>query len=125
MKLKDRLVIMDNRNSLIKEAPVINRTNHFLATPPYVLVVMLLTVIANVFSAELVVYTFFALVAIYTCLLGNDLLPLMPLFIGGYLAPSVENNPGRNEVSVFSGYSGIYLACLSVCSFYTLYCGHF
>ena len=115
MKLKDRLVIMDNRNSLIKEAPVINRTNHFLATPPYVLVVMLLTVIANVFSAELVVYTFFALVAIYTCLLGNDLLPLMPLFIGGYLAPSVENNPGRNEVSVFSGYSGIYLACLSVC----------
>ncbi len=96
-----------------REHPTINRINRFLASPPYIILVMLLTAAANCFSLELLVYTVFAAIAVFTCLAGNDVLPLMPLFICGYLVPSAANNPGRNEASVFSGAGGIYLACLA------------
>lgn len=93
--------------------PTINRINRFLASPPYIIAVMLLTIAANCFSLELPVYTVFALVAVFTCLAGSDLMPLMPLIICCYLVPSAANNPGRNEASVFSGMQGIYLSCLA------------
>lgn len=95
------------------EHPTINRINRFLISPPYIILVMLLTVAANCFSLELPVYTVFAGIAVFTCLAGNDLLPLMPLVICSYLVPSATNNPGRNEASVFSGAGGIYIACLA------------
>ena len=79
---------MDYYRPLKNVSPVINRINRFLASPLYIVTVMLLTVIANIFSAELVVYSLFAAVFAYTCLLGHDMLPLMPLFICCYLAPS-------------------------------------
>lgn len=93
-------------------ASVIDRINRFLATPPFVVALMLLTGAANIFSMELAAYTIFAAVTVYTCLWGHDLLALTPLFICCYLTPSAGNNPGRNEQSVFSGASGIYLVCL-------------
>lgn len=94
------------------EHPTVNGINRFLNTPRYVVGVMILCAAANLLSLELPVYTLYALAAAYTCLLGRDLLPLMPLFICSYLAPSAANNPGRNGTSVFSGASGIYIACL-------------
>ena len=93
--------------------PLINRINHFLALPHYIVAVMFLTGAANLFHLELPVYALFAATAIFICCFGNDLLPLMPLFIGGYLAPSGANNPGRNEASVFSGSSGLFLLFLA------------
>lgn len=97
-----------------REHPTINRINRFLASPTYIILLMLLTVVANCFSLELPVYTVFAAIAVFTCLAGSDVLPLMPLFICSYLVPSAANNPGRNEASAFSGVGGIYLACLAV-----------
>ena len=97
----------------LEEHPTVNRINRFLASPPYIVAVMLLTAASNLLGLELVVYTLIALTAVYVCLLGTDILPLMPLFICCYLAPSTMNNPGRNEASVFSGATGIYLACLA------------
>ena len=94
--------------------PIHNRIHRFLASPPYIIAVMLLTAAANMFSLELLTYSIFVLIAVYVCLSGSDLLPLMPLFIACYLTPSRGNNPGRNETSVFSGIGGIYLACLAV-----------
>ena len=96
-----------------KTHPLVNRINSFLTTPRYIIAVMFLTGLANLFHMELPVYTVFSAIVIFTCCFGNDLLPLMPLFVGGYLAPSGMNNPGRNETSVFSGASGIYIVCLA------------
>lgn len=91
---------------------ITNRINRFLSTPLFVIALMLVTGAANIFSLELAAYTVFAAVAVYTCFFGDDLLALTPLFVCCYLTPSTGNNPGRNERSVFSGASGIYLACL-------------
>lgn len=90
------------------------RLNRFLATPYYILAVTALTLVANTLSLELPVYTLFALVAIYTAVLGDDLLPLTPLFLFCYITPSIDNNPGRNAQSVFSGKSGVYIAILGI-----------
>ncbi len=94
--------------------PAINRINRFLTTPQYIIAIMLLTAVGNCFCLELPVYTVFAAAAVFTCLFGNDVLPLMPLIVCGYLVPGAANNPGRNEASVFSGADGMYLTCLSV-----------
>ncbi|MBE6933978.1 MAG: hypothetical protein E7462_02850 [Ruminococcaceae bacterium] len=80
--------------------------NDFLYKPAYFLLVGLLTVFANVFGAELFTYTCFVLIAIYLCVFGRDLLPIMPLVICSYIAPSRGNNPGRNTASVFSFENG-------------------
>lgn len=97
----------------LREHPTINQINRFLATPHYIVAVMALTAAANLLGLELIAYTLMALTAVYTCLLGADLLPLMPLFVCCYLAPGAENNPGRSDATIFSGASGIYLACLA------------
>ena len=89
-----------------------NRIDRFLATPRYIIAVMLLTLLCNTLSLELPVYTLFTAVAVYTLVWGADVLPLMPIFLCAYIAPSVSNNPGRSETSVFFGGSGIYLGCL-------------
>ena len=91
-----------------------NRMNRFLATPYYILAVMVLSLAAHLLSLETVVYTVFALVAIYTAVLGTDLLPLTPLFLFCYITPSIDNNPGKNAQSVFSGKSGMYIAILGI-----------
>lgn len=94
--------------------PVINRINRFLVKPQYIAIVSVLTVLSNLFGLELPVYTLFCALTVYVCLLGQDLLALMPLLVCCYLAPSVGNNPGRNEASLFSAAGGgLYLMCLA------------
>ncbi len=98
----------------LSHCSVCQAVNNFLSTPGYIAFVGVLTVISSLFSAELVVYTCFVLCGIYLSLCGKDYLPLVPLVVCCYIAPSVANNPGRNETSVFFGqYSGIYLLCLA------------
>lgn len=92
---------------------VINRINVFLATPHYIALLMLLTAAANLLELELPMYSLIAALAVYTCFCGEDLLPLMPLWIAGYVTPSRINTPGRNPESVFFGASGVYIACLA------------
>lgn len=89
--------------------------NRFLTTPAYIMLIMLLTVLSNAFGLELVVYSLFIFTFAYVCILGDDLLPVIPLVICSYIAPSVGNNPGRSEGSVFFPKNGgIYLLCLAV-----------
>ncbi|MBR4864038.1 MAG: O-antigen ligase family protein [Oscillospiraceae bacterium] len=80
--------------------------------PQYIAFVCLFALISNTLAAEPMVYTIYALLTAYVCIHGSDLLPLMPVFACCYIAPSVHNNPGRNEVSVFAGSSGVYMAVL-------------
>lgn len=89
------------------------KLNYFLTTPLYISAIMLLTALSNLLSLELVTYTVFALLFAYICVLGTDLLGLIPVVICCYIAPSVSNNPGRSDQSVFAGTSGIYLGCLA------------
>ncbi len=88
------------------------RVNRFLESPQYITLVCLLALLSNMFALEIVVYALYALLTVYICILGRDLLPLMPVFICCYIAPSVTNNPGRNPDSVFSGFGGVYMAVL-------------
>ena len=87
--------------------------DQFLRTPSYIVTVMLLAALSNLFGWELPVYTVFIAVGIYACLWGKDLLPLIPLFLSAYIAPSMHNNPGRNPDSVFALHRyGIYFGFL-------------
>lgn len=60
-------------------------------------------------------YTVAVLVVLFTCVLGEDLLPVMPLLVLCYIAPSAANNPGRNGESIFDPqHGGVYMIALVV-----------
>lgn len=95
------------QKSQLNNSPLTQRVNRFLATPQYILLVMLLAAVSNLFSLELAVYGLYAAFVVYICLFGADLLPLIPIVICCYAAPSARNNPGREETSVFfAGHGG-------------------
>ena len=80
--------------------------DRWLRSPWYVPALALLTVISNLLRLDLGIYTLFMALGIWICLFGSDLLPLMPIFILCYVAPSRENNPGRYPESVFYPQNG-------------------
>lgn len=87
----------------------------FLYSPAFFLLIGGLTVLSNVFCQELFVYTCFILIAGYIILRGRDLLPLMPMFICGYISFSSGNNPAFNENNIFSfAGHGLYLLVMIV-----------
>ena len=68
-------------NTLLSENhTVINQINRFMRSPAYILCVMLLTALANLFSLELVTYSAYALLIAYICIFGTDFLPILPIF---------------------------------------------
>lgn len=105
--------------------PLVQKIDKFLYSPAYLLLIGILTVLSNVFCMELYVYPCFIFIGIYICLLGRDLLPLLPIFACGYISPSSGNNPGHNEATIFSlAGGGLFLAVLlfilAVCLVYRL-----
>lgn len=94
----------------------VTKLNDFMRTPGYVIALSVLTVICNLLALELVLYTIFILTAIFTALRGSDFLPIMPLVVLSYIAPSPSNNPGSasNKGSIFLPRNGgIYLIVLA------------
>lgn len=88
----------------------------FLRSPLYIVSLGLLTVISNLLGLDILLYSLFVLVMIGVCLFGDDLLPLMPMAVLCYIAPSAHNNPGHadNTGSIFyPGNGGIYLLILA------------
>ena len=86
----------------------------YLASPQFILQVMLITALAHTLALELLAYAFFVGVAVYVCRRGEDLLPLMPLVVASYILPSSGNNPGKWEASVFApGHGGVCIALLA------------
>lgn len=81
--------------------PWINQLNRFLYSPQYMVLVAALTLISNVFGGEMIAYSIIIAIGIYTILFCRDFLPTMPLFVCGYITPSVANNPGKNSASIF------------------------
>ncbi len=108
-----------------QEQSLIQRINVLLYRPAYLVLIGGLTMLSNIFSLELFVYTIFIIIGAYICLFARDLLPLLPLFICGYISPSINNNPGINDDSLFSlSESGLYLCILllgvAICLVYRL-----
>jgi hypothetical protein len=96
--------------SRLRSSSAVQAIDRFLRTPWYVALVGLAVVLCYLFSLELAVYTAFVVTGLYLSLMGQDFLPLMPLVIGCYIAPSFSNNPGRQTESVFyPGNGGIFL----------------
>lgn len=92
---------------------LLQKLNQLMTTPGYIMLIMALTALSNILGLELPVYTAFVAIFAYICLFGKDLLPVIPMLICCYLAPSATNNPGRNPDSVFSAdSSGIYFIVL-------------
>ena len=99
----------------LRNNSIINRINGFLTTPTYIMILSALCLASSLFSLETPVYIIFVLVAVYCCAFGEDLLPVAPLLVLCYIAPSAANNPGRNADSVFSpGGSSSFLSVLIV-----------
>lgn len=95
----------------------VQKLNEFMRTPGYLIVLSVLTVICNFFALELVLYTVFIFTAVFIALCGWDFLPIMPMVILSYIAPSPANNPGsaNNKGSIFLPQNGgVYLIVLAV-----------
>lgn len=98
----------------IKNSTVIRRTNAFLRSPWYVVLLAALTAVSNAYALDLYLYSSFIAIGIYLSICGEDYLPLMPIVIFCYIAPSRENNPGRYPNSIFYPENGgIYLIVLA------------
>ena len=106
-----------NTDRLRSEKPVLRQLNDFMESPWFVALICLLTLASSLLGMELIVYTLFVVFAVYIAFFGRDFLPLMPLVICAYISPSISNNPGRSETSVFyPANGGIYIIAL-FCTF--------
>ena len=93
----------------VRKTPLVREINTFMTTPKGVMLIALLTVLAHIFSLEIVLYIMTLLYCIYVCVLGDDFLTLAPFCVFCYIAPSRVNNPGRSDESLFSGGTGLFL----------------
>ena len=86
----------------------------FLGSRWYFALLGLLTVFANAFNQELLVYTVFILIGLYVSFFGKDYLSIVPLVPCCYIAPYITNNPGAYDTSIFYiGHGGLYIICLA------------
>lgn len=109
------MTIFDEKPRFPGSADTVNKINWILSTRGYVAVIAGLTLLSNLFSLEIPVYTLFAAITVYVCLWGEDLLGLMPIVAMAYFSPSTKNNPGYSAESVFTvGHGGIYVALLGI-----------
>lgn len=110
MEIVERLKEYRNRAA---QSEAVKKINEFLLTPYAMAALGALTLLSFMFSLELILYTVAILYAAYIGLFGDDYLPLMPLFVLCYIAPSKSNNPGKSEEGLFYGASGVYILCLA------------
>ncbi len=92
---------------------LVGRINRFMTTPLYIGILAVLSLLSNTLGLELPVATVFVVLVVYICFFGKDLLPLLPMASLCYIAPSVGNNPGRNETTIFSGFWGVFILILA------------
>lgn len=101
----------------LRSCTAVQKINRFLYGPAYFFLIAALTIFANLCGAEVFTYTCFILIGIYLCLLGPDLLPIVPIVVCCYIAPSIKNNPGLTGDSIFSFDRYGWYLCLLVALF--------
>lgn len=100
--------------SRLQDSAIASRLNAFFYSPFYIALIGIMALAANVFALELPVYSIYILLGIMISIFGKDYLPIIPIVVCSYIAPSVNNNPGRNETSIFFGSTGVFLLCLAL-----------
>lgn len=85
----------------VKNSTVITTINKVIYSPYGIGILGALALIAQIFSLEIVLYTFVGIYSLYICLFCRDFLPFMPAFIFCYIAVSSKNNPSTNTQSIF------------------------
>jgi O-antigen ligase len=88
---------------------VVVAINGFLRSKFFVCLIAVLTVLSNTLGLEFPVYIAVSLTAVLIGVFGQDFLPLVPIFIFMYFSPSLANNPGLNENSIFFPEHGLYV----------------
>ncbi len=96
----------------IKGSDAVKSINNVISSGWGVAILSLCTILSFLFSLELYFYTLIVVYALYVCIFADDLMPLMPLFVLGYVSPSTQNNPGVSKESIFYGATGVYLICI-------------
>lgn len=100
----------------LRERTAIKKINKFIYSKWFILFVAAFTLLANLFALELIVYGLFSLIALYISVFGRDYLPYVPMIIFCYIAPNIQNNPGRAEKSIFySSNGGYWIIAMAVC----------
>ena len=117
MDITRRLV---DKKTAYRRNPIIKEINNFIGSPWGIASLGALTVLAFAFSLELMFYTVVVIYATYVGIFSEDFKPLMPLFVFCYIAPSINNNPGKNDQGLFYGATGIYLICIVSIAIITL-----
>lgn len=90
------------------------KINAFLADPRYILVLAVLTAFSFSVSGEWFFFLGITALVCYICAFADDLLPLAPVFVFAYMAPSVMGNPGRYNNTIFSNSNILYVELLGV-----------
>lgn len=96
------------------ESVAVRSINRIINSPLGIVILAACTAVSFAFSLELYLYTAVIIYSIYVTAFCDDFKPLLPLFVFCYVAPSISNNPGKTEQSLFYGATGIYLICLVV-----------
>lgn len=112
-QLADLPCTRDHLFARLRRASFVPGMDAFFLSNKYLILLGLLTVAGNAFSLELPVYGIFAAIAVYLCLFGRDLLPLIPILICCYIVPSRDSNPGIYEDSFFYGPGGMAIAVMA------------
>jgi len=97
----------ESKEYKLSRLPFAKRINRVLDSKYFLAVVALITVLSNLLEMELLLYGFAGVSMLYLGLFGTDFRLLIPLFIHCYISPSMKNNPGMNETTVFSAGSGV------------------
>lgn len=104
-----------------RQSAAITKINAFLRKPGYIILMAAMAAAGGIFALDLWAFCGFILVAVYICLFGDDLLPMIPVVMLCYITPSRDNNPGKNPESIFypehggiflMGLAAIFLVCL-------------
>lgn len=99
--------------SRLQASPFAGYCNSFFYSPGFFVLIGAMSLMANLFSAELPVYCGYIAIGVLISLFGRDYLPILPIVICSYISPSVGNNPGKNETSIFFGSTGVLILCLA------------
>ena len=109
----------------LRGSGTVTAINAAMRKPGFIILLALWAALGGVFALDLPVYAVLVLAAVYVCLLGEDLLPVLPMAILCYVIPSRDNNPGRNPDSIFYPENGGYIlfalgALFAVCLVFRL-----
>ena len=96
----------------LKNSQIVEKINNFICGFWGLFTMAVIAFFAYALAIEIVFYSLVCIYTIYVCLFSKDFLPLVPLFVFCYIVPSSNNNPGRNEGSIF--YNGIGIAILVI-----------